>query len=211
MLTVVKAISLSGLIKQCQIEMEIENLLNLRHPMITPLIGSVLPVESSGQWEFKTVLLYATECSLADVLSNPPAWWTPTAKAKAIVGIALRLRFAHALGRLHGAVKPSNIFFHADRRIQIADFSPVRLETGAAEPFSGEEWGPTADTCAFASLIFEIAVSRAATPSIGAVGGPPCPATVPEFVSRRDNHGLRGHSFQLSAQIDKGKCADSSA
>jgi hypothetical protein len=49
-----------------------ENLLNLRHPMIAPLIGCVLPVESSGQREFETVRLYATEGSLADVLSNPP-------------------------------------------------------------------------------------------------------------------------------------------
>jgi hypothetical protein len=46
-LTVVKTIFLSGLIKRCQIETEIDNLLNLRHPMIAPLIGCVFPVESS--------------------------------------------------------------------------------------------------------------------------------------------------------------------
>jgi hypothetical protein len=189
--TVVKAISLSGRIDRCQIEIEIEieNLLNLRHPMITPLIGCVLPVELSGQREFKTVRLYATEGSLADVLSNPPAWWTPTAKAKAVVGIALGLRFAHGLGLLHGAVKPSNILFDADRRIQIADFSPIRLKTGTIEPFSGEEWTPTADTSAFASLLFEIAVGGTATPPIGAVGGPPFPAAVPAFVSRMIEDG----------------------
>jgi hypothetical protein len=72
MLTVVKAISLSGLIERCQIETEIENLLNLRHPMIASLISCVFPVESSGRRELKTVRLYATEGSLADVLSNPP-------------------------------------------------------------------------------------------------------------------------------------------
>jgi hypothetical protein len=54
-LTVVKAISLSGSIERREIEIEIENLLNLRHPMIAPLIGSVLPVESIGQREFRTV------------------------------------------------------------------------------------------------------------------------------------------------------------
>jgi hypothetical protein len=54
-LTVVKTIYLSGFIERCQIETEIENLLNLRHPMIAPLIDCVLPVESSGQRKFRTV------------------------------------------------------------------------------------------------------------------------------------------------------------
>jgi serine/threonine protein kinase len=102
----VKTISLPGFIERCQIETEIVNLLNLRHPMIAPLIGRI---------QFKTVRLYVADASLADVLSNPPAWWTPTAKAKAVVGIALGLRFVHALGLLHGAVKASNVLFDADR------------------------------------------------------------------------------------------------
>jgi serine/threonine protein kinase len=166
-----------------------ENLLNLRHPMIAPLIGCVFPVESSGQREFRTVRLYATEGSLADVLSNPPAWWTPAMKAKAVVGIALGLRFAHGLGLLHGAVQASNILFDGDRRIQIADFSPIRLETGEVESFSGEGWAPTADVSAFASLLFEIAVSSTTTPPISAARGPPFPASVPAFVSRMIESG----------------------
>jgi hypothetical protein len=44
-LTVVKAVSLSGSIERRQIETEMENLLNLHHPMITPLIGCILPVD----------------------------------------------------------------------------------------------------------------------------------------------------------------------
>jgi cell division control protein CDC15 len=139
-MTVVKAISLSGSIEPWQIGTEIDNMLNLRHPMIAPLISSVFPVESNRQWEFKTVRLYGAEGFLADVLSNPPGWWTPTAKAKAVVGTALGLRFAHGLGLLHGVVKTSNILFDADRGIQIADFGPIRLVTSEVEPFSGEEW-----------------------------------------------------------------------
>jgi serine/threonine protein kinase len=134
----VKTISLSGFIEQCQIETEIENLLNLRHPLIAPLISCLFPVESSGQQEFKTVRLHAADGSLGDVLSNPPAWWTPTIKAKAVVGIALGLRSAHGFGLLHGAVKASNILFDANQGVQIADFNPIRLETGKVEPFSGE-------------------------------------------------------------------------
>jgi hypothetical protein len=100
------------------------------------------------------------------------------------VGIALGLRFAHGLGLLHRAVKASNILFDADRRIEIADFSPIRLETGEMEPFSGDEWAPTADVSAFTSLFFEIAVGHPATRPIGAAGVPPLLVAVPEFVSR---------------------------
>jgi serine/threonine protein kinase len=75
---------------------------------------------------------YATGGSLAEVLSDAPA------KAKAIAGIALGLRFAHSLGLLHRGLKASNVLFDADRRIQIADFRPIRLQTGDAEPFAGE-------------------------------------------------------------------------
>jgi hypothetical protein len=44
------------------------------------------------------------------VLSNLPGWWTPTAKAKVVAGIALALRFAHGLGLLYGALKASYPF-----------------------------------------------------------------------------------------------------
>jgi serine/threonine protein kinase len=125
--------------------------------------------------------LHAAEGSLADVLSAPPAWWTPTARAKAVAGIALGLRFAHGLGLLHGGLKASNVLFDAERRIQIVDFSPTRLDKGAVEPFSGDGWSPAADVSAFAALLSEIAV--------GAAGGPAVPPGVPEFVSRTIEEG----------------------
>jgi hypothetical protein len=45
-LAVVKSVSLSPLLERRQIETEIENLLNLRHPLIAPLVGFVFPAES---------------------------------------------------------------------------------------------------------------------------------------------------------------------
>jgi hypothetical protein len=45
-LAVVRSVSLPRLLERCQIETAIENLFNLRHPLITPLIGFVLPDES---------------------------------------------------------------------------------------------------------------------------------------------------------------------
>jgi hypothetical protein len=193
-LAVVKSVSLPAPIGRCQIATEIENLFNLRHPLIAPLIGIVFPVESGGRRELKTARLHASGGSLADVLANPPPWWTPTAKAEAVVGIALALRFAHGLGLLHGAVKADNVLFDADRRIQIGDFSPIRLETGAVEPFSGEKWAPAADVCAFASLLSEIA--------IGPPGAPPVPARVPEFVSRMMEDGRSPESQRRLSFVD---------
>jgi serine/threonine protein kinase len=199
----VKSVSLSPVIERCQIEIETNNLLNLRHPLIAPLVSYVLSVESGGLREFKTVRLHAAGGSLADILLNPPAWWTPTATAKAVVGIALALRFAHGLGLLHGAVKAGNILFNADRRIQIADFSAIRLESGEVEPFSGTEWTPAADVSAFASLLVEIAT--------GASGASRASAAVPEFVSRMIEDAqsfvdiverLKANRFEIMAGVD---------
>jgi hypothetical protein len=131
---------------------EIENLLNLRNPLFTPLIGLVFPAESGERRGRKTMRLQASGLSLGDVLLNPPAWWMPTAKGKAVAGIALALRFAHGLGLLHGAVKADNVVFDAHRRIQIADFSPIRIETGAVQPFSGVKWTPGAPQLSRPSL-----------------------------------------------------------
>jgi hypothetical protein len=77
--------------------------------------------------------------------------------AKAVVGIALALRFAHGLGLLHGALDVGNVLFDADRRIQIADFSPFRLESGEVEPFAGEQWTPAGDVSGFRHILFLIA------------------------------------------------------
>jgi hypothetical protein len=163
--------------------------------------------------------LYAAEGSLADVLSNPPAWWTPTAKANAIVGMALGLGLAHALGLLDGAVKANNILFDGDRRIQITDFSPIRIETGEVEPFSGEGWGPEADVSGFVSLLSEIAIGNSTAPPSGAACGPLLPAAVPAFVWRLIEDGrspesvrrlsfvgivnrLKENRFQITAGVD---------
>jgi serine/threonine protein kinase len=180
--TVVKTLSIPHSIEICQLETEMENQMNLRHPMIAPLIGCGIPQESSGFWELKTVRLYASSDSLAGVLLNPPDWWTPTAKAKAILGIALGLRFVHGHGFLHGAVKATNILFDANHRIQIADFSLIRLENGSVEPFSGEGWSPAVDVSAFASLLSEIVIGNSANSPICSINDSSLRPAVPAFV-----------------------------
>jgi hypothetical protein len=112
----------------------------------------------------------------------------------------------------------SGVLFDADRRIQIADFSPIRLETGEVEPFAGEGWSPAADFCAFASLLFEIAVGRPgaqprAAPPIPAFvsaiiegGQPPSPTAVRSFAHLLQ--GLQVNGFAVLADADSAEvCA----
>jgi hypothetical protein len=113
-LAVVKSVSLPAPIGRCQIATEIENLLNLRHPLIERLIGFVFPAESVERWELKTARMHASGPSLAAIVSNPPSWWTPTTKATVVVGTGLALRFAHGFGLLHGAVKAATVLIDAD-------------------------------------------------------------------------------------------------
>jgi hypothetical protein len=82
----VKSNSLSDSISKGQIESEIANLVSLRHPLIASPIGFA---ESTAPRELKIARRYGVGSSLAEVLFDAPAWWTPTAKVKAIAGIAL--------------------------------------------------------------------------------------------------------------------------
>jgi serine/threonine protein kinase len=149
-------------VKSCGIELE--NLLNLRHPCIAVPIGFVFPGQLSESRELKIVGLYTEGNSLAEVISVNPVWWTATAKAKAVVGIVLGLRFAHSLGLIHGHLKSNNIIFDSDHQVQIEDFYRIVQEVGDNEKdanvdvggFSGNEWLPKTDVRGFGSILFEI-------------------------------------------------------
>jgi hypothetical protein len=152
--------------EESEIENEVEKLINLRHPCIAAPIGFVVPIESGHRKELKIVRLYLEGCSLLEVLSVNPLWWTSTVKAKAIAGIVLALRFAHSLGLVHGHLTGNNILFDSDHCIQIVDFSPILLEFDESESeseeetqlvaFSDEKWTPEMDIRAFASILFEL-------------------------------------------------------
>jgi hypothetical protein len=167
-------------------EREIENLSNLRHPLISQTIGFAF---AGGRLQLGR--LHAAGGSLAEVVSSKPAWWTPTAKAEAVVGIVLALRFVHSLGLLHGALNTGNVLFDGGGRIQITDFRPIRRGGG----FSGKRWSPWADVSAFAMLLFEIVAgcsSPSAPPSAAERDGEVIiPPGVPAFVSEIIEKALR--------------------
>jgi serine/threonine protein kinase len=140
----------------------------------------------------KIVRLYLEGCSLSEVISVNPLWWTSTVKAKAIAGIVLGLRFAHSLGLVHGHLTGNNILFDSDHNIQIVDFNPIVLEGGEIESeegtqlvgFSGEGWTAQRDIQAFASILFELMFGH---PPQGEAS---IPTGIPDFVSRMIRSGL---------------------
>jgi serine/threonine protein kinase len=178
----VKSINLSGCVSNCHVERIIENLMNLRHPCIANAIGVVLP---SPLREVKIVRMYCGGCSLVEVISKSPEWWTPTAKAKAVVSLVLGLRFAHSLGLLHGHLTGSNVVFNEDGMIQITDFCTKSLidlkcnheaEADLGD-FSGESWRPKADVRAFAVILSAIASATSGEQNRRG-------SDVPSFISR---------------------------
>jgi hypothetical protein len=149
-LIVVNSIWLSGLTDTCVIEQEIANLINLGPPCITAPIWFVFRAESR---ELKIGRFYSESGSLAEVVAVNPAWWTPTAKAKAVAGLVPGLRFAHSFGLIHGRLMANHILFDADKRIQITMFL-CGLSGQDICGFSAEKWSLEADVRGFTSLFF---------------------------------------------------------
>jgi serine/threonine protein kinase len=93
----------------CEIEREIEKLMNLTHPCIPAPFRFVLRTASK---ELKIARLYTRSGSLKDVLSASPLWWTLTAIA--VAGIVLGMKFLHSFGVIHGSLKLWNVLFDED-------------------------------------------------------------------------------------------------
>jgi serine/threonine protein kinase len=201
-LVFLKSKPLSENVSESRIGKEIDKLIHLGHPCITAPIGFVSRIESGSQREMKLVRLYLEGCSLSEVISVKPVWWTSTVKAKAVAGIVLGLRFAHSLGLVHGHLTGNNILFDSDHCIQIVDFDPIVLEVMGSESeegsqlvgFSGKGWTLEKDIEAFASILFELVFGHPPESEASIAMG------IPDFVWRIIESGLsplsrRSYSF----------------
>jgi serine/threonine protein kinase len=202
-----KSKSHSENVEESELDNELEKLINLHHPCIAAPIGFVFRNESGSRQELKIFRMYLDGCSLSEVISVNPVWWTSTVKAKAIAGIVLGLRFAHSLGLLHGHLTGNNILFDSDHCIEIVDFKAIDLavrendneERTQLGDFSGEGWTLVKDVQAFALILFEIVF-----------GGPPqsemsIPTGIPDFVSEIIISGLSpfsGTSYSFNTILD---------
>jgi hypothetical protein len=203
------------------IEHKIEKLINLHHPCIAAPIGFVFPIESGSRRELKIVRMYSEGCSLSEVVSINPIWWTSTVKAKAVVGIVLGLRFAHSLGLIHGYLTGNNILFDLNHCIEIIDFRGIVLEACESESesgtqfggVSGKKWTLEKDIQGFVSILFEIMFGVPPQDEIS------IPTGIPDFVSRIIKSGfspisrrsyslntilniLKENDFQIESDVD---------
>jgi serine/threonine protein kinase len=184
--TVVKSIKVSVKVEIAHVKRRIEKLMNLRHRCISGTIGVIL---QSPLQNLEIVRKYSSGGSLSEVISASPAWWTPTAKAKAIVGIVLSMRFAHSYGLLHGDLTANNVIFDEDGVIQICDFCVKSLsEVGGNSDaiaevggFSGENWRPDADIRGFAELLSKIVIGDSSEESRTSQS---CPAFVLKMIEQ---------------------------
>jgi hypothetical protein len=155
---------ISGIDSKESLLIEIENGFNLFHPCIFVPIGFIFGGESSLSRELNIVELYCERNLLSEVNSTNPVWWTATAKAKAVAGIVLSLRFAHSHGLIHGHLSSKNIIFDMDHRIEITEFCRIGDKVGRREEgrrgFLNEEWSPDPDILSFVSILFEIIVGH---------------------------------------------------
>jgi serine/threonine protein kinase len=149
-------------------------------------------------------------CSLSEVISVKPVWWTSTVKAKAVAGLVLGLRFARGLGLIHGHLTGNNVLFDSDHCIQIVDFNLMVLEVSERERregtqlggFSRKGWTPERDIQAFASILSELVFGRPPQRKTS------IPTGIPDFVSSLITSGLSpifatSYSFNIILEILK--------
>jgi hypothetical protein len=150
--------------RESEVEKAVERRLNLRHPCIAAPIGfAVSGCDSGDAIELRTIRPYAEGGSLADILALPPPRWTATAKALAVVGLALGLRFANGVGQSHGRLRPSCVLFDGAGAIQIAGIGAVPsggcgcgAEFVAPEVDNGGVATAKADVFSFARIVSRI-------------------------------------------------------
>jgi hypothetical protein len=189
---VIESIFVRDFIEDGLIEKAIEKLINLCHSCIASPIGFVFGV---GSRELKVLRISSESESLGMVLKRSPVWWTPTAKAKAVAGLVLGLRFVHSLGLIHGHLTTNNIVFDLNHQIQITDFLGFLSGNGLSD-FSREGWNPEMDIREFVSILSEIIVGFPVEDEAN------IPADVPKFVCEMIQSGLSGEWIRQFSFLD---------
>jgi hypothetical protein len=119
-------------------EKVLERQLNLKHRFIAAPIGCVL-----SRWgdvaEVRAVPPYMEGGLLTEVLAGHPLWWTATAKAIAVAGLTLGLRFANRVGQPHGPLRAHCVLFDRAGAIQIAGIGAARSVGGGDAEFAAPE------------------------------------------------------------------------
>jgi hypothetical protein len=107
----------------------VEALKILRHSNISSWIASQVliaaPVSFGFVYESRGLEISGLDSereSLVEVIGGSPAWWRPTARAKAIARLVPNFRFAHGLGLIQARLTTNRSVFLLSHGIQITDF-----------------------------------------------------------------------------------------
>jgi serine/threonine protein kinase len=96
-------------------------------PGIILLFGYSIP---TGTDPARLATLFTDGCTLADVLSSPPEWWTPTTISNTVVVIFLGVKYIHGRCAIHRDIKPSNIVLDKESlEVRVCDFGSGRVSS----------------------------------------------------------------------------------
>jgi serine/threonine protein kinase len=107
-----------------------EQLLELSHPHLMPIVGVIPPTKRCGP-----IILtrYSEIGSLETVLSavrqnSPPPIWTDSVKLRVIVGLVSGLNYLHKKGIVHRELKPNDLIIESDGTVRICGYATSILE-----------------------------------------------------------------------------------
>jgi hypothetical protein len=169
---------------------------------------SIEPIEPTARIDASDVIAETGPAheSLASIVKDPPVWWTATAKAKAVAGIVIGMRFLHRNGICHGSLNDRTILFDFDHSVKIAGLNAGMIVNASV---AGEFVVNREEETQFLSDIRDIARI------IGTIIGDDSPAFVEHLIDSAQSWSpgdrptfdsmfevLEDHDFELAAGVD---------
>jgi hypothetical protein len=150
-----------------------ERLIVIDHPCIAPFFGCVFPSDAAdGVPVVATVSQGGMTLRALLDHTNPPEWWTVTARAITLVGIVAAMAAAHSAGFVHGRLRPSCIHILDDgARVCVSgiggadhDLDDEHRNYASPDVMRGAVCGMEGDVFAFGVMSVEVTAGSARRP-----------------------------------------------
>jgi serine/threonine protein kinase len=161
----------------------IDKLLDNVHPCVLPVREIVYAPGKSGP---PFAIPFYGNGTVSDVLEKlakgeKVPWWNPTFVTKAIVGIALAMRFIHARREVHRDLRLVNLVVDSKKEVRISDFgSGVYTELApnvqvsaakymAPELLQNAPHNEKVDVYSYGMVVYEMLAERRAFPNVSSI------------------------------------------